>query len=136
MEPIHRVDPAQSIRLNALESLALEKIVSGPAEEAIEHARGLAEALTGTDQAGVRLRMLSKALAQERTLQCLLQRVLADRIARGDREGIRTANEALRGVTDRLARLASAHRLESAASHRPVVFVAPGNAVQVNVSGE
>jgi hypothetical protein len=130
------LDPQPTpIRFNGIEMLALERLVSGSAEDAIEHARSLAAALAGPDRDEVRLRLLSKSLAHERTLQCLLERVLSDRTARGDREGIRTANEALRGATDRLVRLLAAHRLESTAGQRPLVFVAPGNAVQVNVSG-
>jgi len=128
MTPSAEVDhlPGQrrdGLSLAPLDTLALDRLVSGNADQAIEHARSLAEALTGIDRDGVRLRVLAKALAAERTLQALLEALLAERVRRADVQGVRTLNEALRGSVARLERLALAHRLESHAGSRPSVVL-------------
>ncbi len=111
------------VALAPLDTLALDRLVSGDADQAIQHARSLAEALTGIDRDGVRLRVLAKALAAERTLQALLEALLAERVRRADVQGVRTLNEALRGCVARLERLAIAHRLDSHSGSRPSVVL-------------
>ena len=115
-----------------VDRLALARLVSGDASAAVEHARSLAAALAGPDRDEVRLRVLAKTLASERTLYALLETVLTERVARGDARGVRTANEALRGSVVRLERLAIAHRLEATAGQRPnVVLINNAQNVQV-----
>lgn len=124
--------PVPKVQFGPLEVRALEQIVSGDASAAIEHARGLAEALAGSDRDGVRLRLLSKALAQERALQALLESVLAEQVARGSLRGIHAVNEALRGCVARLERLAVAHRQESLSGQRtPVVMIGHADSVDI-----
>ncbi len=117
------LDGPRSLSLAPLDALALEKLVAGDATRAVEHARSLAEALVGGDRDGVRLRVLAKALATERTLQALLEAILAERVSGADLQGVRTLNEALRGCVTRLDRLALAHRLESHGGSRPNVIL-------------
>ena len=118
-----------------LETLALRRLVVDNATSAIEHARGLAAALVGPDRDGARLRLLSKALAAERTFQTLLGGVLADQFARGSLKGVRLATEALRGCVGRVERLAEAHRLESLGGQRPnVMLVQHVDSIQMGAS--
>jgi hypothetical protein len=126
-----QVGDVSEFQLAPLDTLALERLVVGDAALAVEHARGLAEALSGLERDGVRLRMLAKALASERALQALLERILAERIARNDISGVRLVNEALRGCVGRIEKLAAAHRAESLSSHRPVLVVGHADSVQV-----
>lgn len=121
------------LALAALDKLALERLVTGDATVAIEHARGLAEALAGPGHDEVRLRTLSRAIALARTQQSLLDALLLERLAQRDVVGVELVEKVLRGVSCRLVKLLDAHRLESAQQRRVAVVVA--HADQVNVEG-
>jgi hypothetical protein len=82
------------LRLAPLETLALERLVVGDATEVVEHARGIAEALSGDNADAVRRHVLAKALAGERTLQCLLTGILADRLSKKNGKSAAVASSA------------------------------------------
>lgn len=134
---VHQSSPNApcSLQLAPLDTIALERLISDDASAAIEHARGLATALVGSDRDGARLRVVAKALAAERTLQALLTGVLSDQVARGNIKGVRLATEALRGCVARLERLVDAHRRDSLGGHRPnVVLVNHADVIQMGAS--
>jgi hypothetical protein len=131
MDLVHMPTEPREPQFASVEVLALERLVSDDAANAVAYARGLAKALAGPDRTDVRLRVFSKALGTERALQVLLEHVLADRVARGDLHGVKVANEALRGCVVRMERLATAHRLESNVGLRPTLMIAHADSVHV-----
>ena len=122
------------VGLGPIDQLALKALVSDNPETAIEHARGLADALAGPDSAGARLRTLARAIAATETQRALLETVLMQRLAKRDGEGVEMIDRVLRSLTVRTARLIEAHRAESQGQHRAVT-VAVGHADSVTITG-
>lgn len=123
------------LALSALDKLALERLVTGDATVAIEHARGLADALAGPGHDEVRLRTLSRSIAVARTQQALLDALLLEQLAKRDVLGVELVDKVLRGVSCRLVKMLEAHRLESAQQRRVAVVVAHADEVNVESVG-
>ena len=122
----------QRIGLAPLDQFALRMLVSDNPATAVEHARGLAEALVGPDRDGARLRVLARGIATCETQRALLEAMLMERLARRDGEGVELVERVLRNLSARVFKLIEAHRQESLVQQRPVL-VAVGHADAVNI---
>jgi hypothetical protein len=126
--------PAPQLALSSLDQAAVAAFMggdSGEVAELVEDARKMAAALAGDDGDGARVRLLSRATAEARTQQRVLEVVLGDRLAKRDVQGVELVNKTLDGVTKRLTALLKQLAMESALAKRPSVYVAHADEVNL-----
>jgi len=133
-EPAGPIEPATPPRvgLSTYDEAAVTAFVGGDSvavADLVEDVRKLADALAGDDGDAARVRLLARAAAaaraQQRALEALLGRCLAQR----DYEGVEAVSRVLDGVSRRLALSLKHLAVESQLRRRPAVFIRHANSV-------
>jgi hypothetical protein len=137
-EPRSSAAPPRPPRIgfSEFDQRAITALTSGDPNALLEHARGLAEALTGADASGCRRRTISRALAICRSQEEALEAILGEALGRRDFAAVAAIDKLLARLTKRLEMLLREHRLETQQQRPAVVVGINANTVNLGAGGE
>jgi hypothetical protein len=134
--PLPAPPASRALGFTSFDRAAIAAYVKGDPEAVaalLNDARELASALSGSDGAGSRRRLLSRAAAAERTVQRLISELLAQRLAARDYPAVTALTKVLDGGTRRLVLVLKQLAVEESLRSRASVIVRDSN-VAIGVS--